>query len=55
MLVHSEKQVSPSAVVGRYDVAWYSRLAGDRERAIDAWTRPVLLTVCWLVHQPLGG
>jgi hypothetical protein len=32
-----------------------SRLAGEQERAVDAWTRPVLLTVCWLVRPPLGG
>jgi hypothetical protein len=55
MLVRGEKQVSPSAVVGRYDMARNSRLAGERERAVDAWACAVLLTVCWLVRPPLGG
>lgn len=43
MLVPSEKQVSTPAVVDRGDLAPYSCLAGERERAIDAWTRSVLL------------
>jgi hypothetical protein len=54
--VARDRSTPPPAVVGRYDLAPFSRLAGERKRAIDAWTRArVPQRVLAGFDQPLGG